>query len=134
MKNLTVVLLSFFFFACSQEPLDVEKAKKVVEELIMQTDAENFEAVQNLYTPAFNESEPMDVKREKLLHLKKVLGNVESVEFLISTDVKEFGQPRKLVLEYRVKHTKITTLEKFSVVQDEGGYKISSHGVQSENI
>ena len=134
MKKLAVILFSLFILSCSQEPLDVEKAKIVVEELIMQTDAENFEAVQNLYTPAFNESEPMGIKKEKLLHLKKVLGDVVSVEFLSSTDVKEFGQSRKLVIEYRVNHTKITTIEKFSVVKDEGGYKVSSHAVESENL
>lgn len=119
---------------CASEPMDVDKAKKLVEEVITQADAGNFDALQDLYSPAFNQSEPIEVKKEKLLHLKKVLGDVTGMEFVASTLVEEFGQPRKLVIEYRVMHTRVNTYEKFSVVEEEGGYRVASHSVQSENL
>lgn len=120
--------------SCSQKPMDVDVAKELVERLITETDTENFDALPEIYSPAFNQSEPIDVKREKLLQLKDALGNVTGMEFLSSTLVEEFGQPRKLVIEYRVLHTKINTIEKFSVVEDEGGYRVASHSVESENL
>lgn len=132
MKVINYVFLLLFLASCAEKPMDQEPAKKVVEELIMKTDAEDFDAVEKLYTAGFNSSEPMEVKKEKLLQLKKVLGDVKSMEFVSATHVAEFGQPKKLVVEYKVHHTKITSIETFSVVEDEGGYRIASHSVKSE--
>jgi hypothetical protein len=135
MMRIVLCLAALFILSgCSQKPLDIDSAKKVVEQLITETDAENFDKLEDLYTAEFNNSEPLEVKKEKLLQLKSVLGNVTGIEFLSSTLVEEFGQPRKLVLEYRVLHTRINSIEKFSVVEAEGGYRIASHSVQSENV
>jgi hypothetical protein len=120
--------------SCAQKPMDVDAARQLVERLIKETDAENFDVLEELYSPAFNQSEPIEVKREKLLQLKSATGSVTGMEFLSSTLVEEFGQPRKLMIEYRVLHTKINTIEKFAVVEEEGGYRIASHGVESENM
>ncbi len=132
MKAINYIFLLMVLVSCAEKPMDQEQAKKVVEELIMKTDAEDFDAVSQLYTAEFNSSEPMDVKKEKLLQLKKVLGDVKSMEFVSATHVAEFGQPKKLVVEYKVLHSRITSIETFSVVEDEGGYKIASHSVKSE--
>ena len=132
MKAIKYIFLLMVLVSCAEKPMDQEQAKKVVEELIMKTDAEDFDAVSQLYTAEFNSSEPMDVKKEKLLQLKKVLGDVKSMEFVSATHVAEFGQPKKLVVEYKVLHSRITSIETFSVVEDEGGYKIASHSVKSE--
>jgi len=134
MRNLLLIIISINFLACAEKPMDVEIAKQVTEALIKESDAGNYEAVEKLYTPAFNESEPMDVKIEKLNRLKNILGDVQSVEFISSTHQAEFGQPKKLILVYRVKHSKITTIESFSVVEEEGGYRIAAHSVESENL
>jgi hypothetical protein len=119
---------------CKREPMNEADARQLVEDLIIQADAGNYDNLKNFYSPAFNQSEPVEVKKEKLMHLQKVLGPVTGMEFISATHVAEFGQPRKLVLEYRVLHTKINTIEKFSVVEEEGGYRVSSHSVQSENL
>jgi hypothetical protein len=132
--RLIAFIALFLITSCSQKPMDVEVAKSLVERLITETDAENFDALPEIYSPAFNQSEPIEVKREKLLQLKDALGNVTGMEFISSTLVEEFGQPRKLVIEYRVLHSKINTIEKFSVVEDEGGYRVASHSVESENV
>ncbi len=132
MKLMNFIFLLMFLVSCAEKPMDQEEAKRTVEELILKTDAEDFEAVANLYTAEFNSSEPMEVKKEKLLQLKKVLGKVKSLEFISATHVAEFGQPKKVVIEYKVLHSKIASIETFSVVEDEGGYKIASHSVKSD--
>lgn len=133
MRKLLYLTLFLMICSCSSKPMDTEAAKKVVEQLITAIDEENFNELDHLYTAEFNSSEPIEVKQEKLLHLKKILGNVTGMEFVSSTLVEEFGQPRKLVIEYRVLHTRIHSIETFSVVEDEGGYRVSSHSVVSEN-
>ncbi|HMT29429.1 MAG TPA: hypothetical protein PKD91_09140 [Bacteroidia bacterium] len=133
MKQLSrIIILALFIISCAEKPMNTDEAKRVVEELILKIDQEDFEAVEKLYTPEFNSSEPMEIKREKLMKLKSVMGNVKAVEFISSKDVAEFGQPKKVVLEYKIAHSKITSIETFTVVEEEGGYKISSHLVKSE--
>lgn len=134
MKLVKYIFVLLFLASCAAKPMDEENARKVVEELIMKTDAEDFEAVAKLYTGEFNASEPMEVKKEKLIQLKKVLGDVKSLEFISATHVAEFGQPKKMVVEYKVFHSRITSIEIFSVVEDEGGYRIAAHSVKSEGI
>ena len=132
MKNAIFLMLVLGFVSCAEKPMDVDQAKKVVEELITLTDKGDYEALEKLYTPAFNQSEPMEVKIEKLNRLKEMLGPVESVEFINSTHVAEFGQPKAVMLEYKVHHANVTTIEKFSVVEEEGGYRVSSHSVETQ--
>lgn len=118
--------------SCKEKPMDVDEAKRVVEELILKIDAEDFTAVEQLYSPEFNASEPIESKKAKLLQLKKVMGSVKNMEFVKSENVAEFGQPAKVILEYKIYHTKITSIETFSVIEEEGGYKVASHLVKSE--
>ena len=86
--------------SCAEKPMNVDEAKRIVEELIVKADAEDFAAVEKLYAPEFNLSEPMEIKRKKLLKLKGVMGSVKSVEFLSFKHVAEFGQPKKIILQY----------------------------------
>jgi hypothetical protein len=132
MKRIFYCLFLLMIISCKEKPMDVDEAKRVVEELILKIDAEDFNTVETLYTPEFNASEPMEAKKVKLLQLKKVLGAVKNMEFVKSENVAEFGQPSKVILEYKIYHTKITSIETFSVIEEEGGYKIASHLVKSE--
>jgi hypothetical protein len=132
MRHILIILFVLGLVSCAEKPMDVEQAKKVVELLIRETDAGNYNALENLYSPAFNQSEPIDVKQKKLERLKDILGKVEQVEFINFTHVAEFGQPKQIVLEYKIKHTKVTSIEKFTVIEEEGGYRVSSHSVETE--
>ncbi len=132
MKKLIILIFTISIISCAQQPMDVQEAKTVVEELILKTDQEDFDAVEKLYSSDFNASEPMEAKKAKLLQLKKALGKVKNLELISSENVAEFGQPAKVILVYKVFHSKITSIETFSVVEDEGGYKVASYLVKSE--
>jgi len=132
MKHALFILITVAFFSCAEKPMDVDQAKQVAEELIKQSNAGNYEALEDLYTPAFNQSEPMDIKIEKLSRLKNVMGDLQKIEFLKHTHVAEFGQPKAVILEYRIIHSLVTSIEKFAIVEEEGGYRVASHSVESE--
>jgi hypothetical protein len=122
-----IVLLT----SCKEKKIDVEEGKAVVESLLTNIDKENFEAVEELYTPAFNANEPIDVKREKLLELKSVLGNLVSFKLQEHRHEMEFAQPQKLILVYQVTYTNNNTVESFAVVEETGGLKVAAHSVRA---
>ena len=134
MKRILTIFMFLAICSCQEAPLDVEKAKAVVEQLMEFSDKGAWDKVGELYTAEFNASEPVEIKQQKLVRLKDTLGAVKSKEFISSTDVAEFGQPRKVLLKYKVIHHRATTFETFTVQEDEGGYKISSHLVESEPL
>ncbi len=131
-RTISLLLCIWLVSGCAEAPLDQDQAKQKAEALIMATNDRNYEAVKEIYSDEFLLSEPMDIKKEKLDHLRNVLGEVKAFEFLSAEHIAEFGQPQRVVLSYRVHHAHVTTIEKFSVVEGEGGYRVSSHSVENE--
>ncbi len=134
MKKTIAVFLLTLLTACAEKPLDAEKAKEVVKQLLEYIDNGAWDKIESLYTAEFNASESVEVKTQKLMRLRDTLGPVKTVEFISATDVAEFGQPRSVVLKYKVIHKRATTIETFTVQEDEGGYKISFHSVETEPL
>ena len=97
----------------------------------MATDAGNYEKVEQLYAPAFLESEPMEDKINKLEQLRNVLGPIQNIEFVSATSVAEFGQPQSMVILFKVTHSNQTTSEKITIIEEEGGYKVSGYSVEN---
>jgi len=133
MKQILAILLTLTFVSCAEKPLDLASAQKVVEALIDKADKGDWEGIEDFYTAEFNASETVDVKVQKLIRLRDTLGPIKSKELISSTDVAEFGKPQQLVLKYRVAHASATTIETYTVQQDEGGYKIASQSVETES-
>jgi ABC-type sugar transport system ATPase subunit len=135
MKNrgiIVILMLVVLATGCAEKPLDEARAKQVAEELMLSADAGNYDDVEKLFSKEFLASEPMEVKQQKLQHLRNVLGEIKKYEWVSTNHVAEFGQPQKLVLEYRVEHARVTTREKYTIVEDEGGYKVGGHSVENE--
>lgn len=133
MKNSLILLLMISFISCAEKPLDVNTAKQVVESLITRAGQGDWNGIEDFYTAEFNASETPEVKTQKLAKLRDTMGPVESMEFISATNVAEFGRPQQVVVKYRVVHSAITSIETFTVQEDEGGYKIATHLVESEN-
>ena len=125
------VLVVCLAASCAEKPLDVDKGRKVAEELISRTYTGQLDGIEELYTAAFNASEPADIKKDKLTRLKFTLGDIQKMEFVSSTQVAEFGVEQQLELKYRIHHKRATTLETITVMEDEGGYKVSAHMVET---
>jgi hypothetical protein len=131
MKNtLSVLFATLMIFSCASPPLDEAQSKAIAEKHLTESSARFYDGVLQLYDPAFLESEPADVKVQKLEKLNDVLGPVEEIKFIQSTDIKEVGVPRQLKLEYEVRHVNALTKETFIFVEGEGGYKIAAYNVE----
>lgn len=133
MRKLLILLLAIFTLGCDGK-MDVEQAKVVTEELIVQADKLDFVAVENIYSPDFRRGETQEDREEKLRYLKRAMGDHVRSEFMAFTLEEEFGQPRKLVLEYRVHYSNMVTIQKISVIEEEGGYRVERHSIRNEEL
>ena len=132
MKKLILIALIFSVFACSEEKLDVAKAKAVVENLIATTDKEDYKNISQYYTDALNEGEPEIVRSEKLGKLKLMLGDVKSVTLLGANDTT-YQDLMALHLKYEIKHSKATSTQDFTIIKENGEYKIARQNIESVN-
>lgn len=130
MKAILSLCLVIMLVSCEEPPLDEGKCITLVESYMKEAYSQNYDAVMEMYDPSFLESEPEDIKREKLKKLYDALGPVEDFDFVTATDIKEVGVPRQMKLEYGVRHAKASTIETFVVVEAEGGYKIAGYYVE----
>ena len=134
MKHLLAILFIFSLTACAEKPLDTDMAKKVVEALMDKADKGDWEGIEDFYTAEFNASETVEVKVQKLIRLRDTMGSIQSKEFVSATHVAEFGRPQQVVLKYKVVHSRVNSIETFTVQEDEGGYKVSSQMVETESL
>lgn len=130
MKIFLTLCLALTIVSCEEPPLDEGKCITLVEAHMQEASALNYDVVLKMYDPAFLESEPADVKVEKLKKLYEALGPVEDFDFVDAIDIKEVGVPRQMKLVYGVRHAKSSTIETFIVVEGEGGYKIAGYYVE----
>lgn len=130
MRSFTLVFACLMIAACTAPPLDEAKSKAIAERHLTEASSRFYDGVLELYDPAFLESEPAEMKVQKLEKLNDVLGPVEDFKFIQSTDIKEMGVPRQLKLEYEVRHVNARTMETFIIVEAEGGYKIAAYNVE----
>ncbi|MEO8148448.1 MAG: hypothetical protein ABI723_12460 [Bacteroidia bacterium] len=133
MKNvcLSIILISLVA-SCTKEKLDLTKAKTVVENLVNTTNKEDYKNISQYYTDALNEGEPENVRIEKLQKLKLMLGNVESVT-MVSTSDTLYNDQVALFLIYKIKHKKATSTQQFTVIKEKGEYKIARQDIESVN-
>lgn len=131
----SIVLLAVFTITCfGCGKVDQGKAKTLVESLINTADKGDYAGTSKFYTDEFNGSESIDVRTQKYKDLKEAFGDVKSMECISVRDSTD-GDDRPIVkLIYRVKHTKLTSLEAYSVVSQNGDYRVESQDVRQEKM
>jgi hypothetical protein len=133
MKKAAFLLILLAFVTCSPEKLEISKAKIVAENLIRTIDREKYSEVSKFYTKSFNESEPADKRTEKFKALKSVKGDLKNFILTDSVNEAKSAEEPKIILTYQINYTKLTTLETFTIIYDEGDYRVSSHSLASIN-
>ena len=132
-KIIWLSLISLMFLsACTTEKLNEEEAQARVEKLLKDLSENNYNHIGTHFTAEFNKNEPVEKKIEKYQQLKSVLGDLNSVELVSSTSEANFGEQARVQLQYRIHYANATTLEDFTVVKDEGEYRIASHHIKNE--
>jgi len=132
MKIIASFVLLILFTSCDFGKIDHPKAKALVENLLYDLKAENYSSLDKYYTSSFNESEPLDQKAEKFKRLKDTMGAMKSFEFISSEEKKDADKGiNQLELKYKVACEKVTVLETYLVINDEGDQKIIFQNIEN---
>jgi len=125
MKKLLYPVL-LLLLSCGLAAVDQEKAKTVAESLMNDLRNQNYANLDEYFTAASNESEPLDQKIEKYKRLRDVLGPIQSYEFVSAKkdNNSDDGGP-KLELRYKMKCANTTVIHTLIIINDEGTHKIT---------
>ena len=100
--------------------------------LIHTIDSGKYDQTSKFYTDEFNAGESLDARTQKYKQLKEAFGDVKSIEFVSEKDTTDPDDRPIIELIYKVKHTRMTSMEAYSVVSQNGDYKIESQDIKQE--
>ena len=109
----------------------MNQAKACTEKYLEAVRSENYLEADKYYSQLFSESETPEERIEKMKKLTEVMGKITSFQLTDSAEKNE-GDEQLIMFTYKVKHTKINSIEKFMVMKNEGGYEITGHDIKSE--
>lgn len=129
MKKLFVVLSIVAMGCISCGHVDQGKAKVLVENLIRTIDSGDYAATPKFYSEEFNASESLELRSAKYQTLKETFGDVQSMQCISVKDSTDITDRPIVQLVYKIQHTKLPSLEAFSVVSQNGDYKVEQHDI-----
>jgi hypothetical protein len=125
-------LIIFFFIASCALKVDQSEAKKVAEGLLTDIMNGNFDNINQYYSDLSNESQPLEQKILRFKQLQEVTGKIKSFEFMNSKE--EYDNDKglnQLTLNYKVYCEKVTVMQTFLFINDEGKSKIIFHNIEN---
>ncbi len=125
-KKLLPILL--LVVACNSTP-DLPGSKACVEAYLDALKMADFETADQYYSNSYGLSGSKEDRLGKMKKLDEVLGEVVSYQLTDSLVEESFGDPTKVFLTYKVRHRKVNTEEKYTVMKDEGNFRIISQTV-----
>jgi hypothetical protein len=132
MKKIFVVF-AVLLMACSTfTNLDQVKAKALTDELIQKINAGDYANLGQYYTNDMNEGESTDTRTAKFQKLKDAEGDFQSMEVQSEKNSTTDNGLPCVVLVYKIKRTKLTTIETYVVVSDGGGYKVAEQKIEQQ--
>lgn len=130
----TAVLLTLMLCACHAiTKINPQKAQALVQNLIKAENSSDYASISKYYTDDFNASEPIDARNAKFKELHNAFGDMTGMELISSKDTTDANDWPCAHIVYRVKHTKINSIEGFSVIWDKGDYKVEAHNIAADN-
>jgi|GEM_PF-1281256 hypothetical protein len=128
-----LILFVILIAGCSWfKKLDPVKAKTVVEALEQKIGAGDYAGLSQYYSDEMNSSETTEQRADKFQKLHDAMGDFQSMECVYAKDSTDGNDINCVNLEYKVKHTKMTSVEDFIVIDAGTGYKVSMHMIRQE--
>ena len=131
MKNYIAILFIALLSSCALK-VNQTDARAAAEGLLTDLKNDNYAEIDKYYTDLSNESEPLAKKKERFEQLKTVTGAIESFEFLSAKE--DFDSDKglnQLELKYKVRCEKLTVMETFLFINDEGKSKIIFQNIEN---
>jgi Skp family chaperone for outer membrane proteins len=119
------------FSSCALK-VNQDEAKKVAESLLEDLKQGQYDNLNKYYSDLSNESQPLEQKILRFKQLEEVTGRIKSFEFM---DAKEEYDSDKglnqLTLKYKVFCEKVTVMQTFLFINDEGDSKIIFQNIEN---
>jgi uncharacterized protein YceK len=129
MKKLAIIFAVVIAGCSSVMKLDQQKAKDLVEALEQKINSGDYAGTTQYYSEVMNRNQTPDQLAEKFKKIKAAVGDFVSMECISCKNGTDENDMPCVNLVYTVKHTKVNTTEGFTVVREEGGYKVSLHDI-----
>jgi hypothetical protein len=129
--KLLIAALAFALFSCSSEKMELPKAKEVAEACLNAIAKEDYAKVKGEYYSDALGAASADELDSKFKKLKDVMGEMQSFELTDSAVNNNSGEEPNVILTYTVKHSKVTTTEKFVIIIEGSKYKIMMHDIRN---
>jgi hypothetical protein len=131
MRTYAIIILTLFLSSCALK-VNQSDAKKVAESLLTDIMNNNYDNINNYYSDLSNDSQPKEQKILRFKQLQEVTGTIKSFEFM---DAKEEYDSDKglnqLTLHYKVHCEKVTVMQTFLFINDEGHSKIIFQNIEN---
>ncbi|OQB60384.1 MAG: hypothetical protein BWX95_02291 [Bacteroidetes bacterium ADurb.Bin141] len=126
------LLMTILFSACFLGKVDKEKGIQFANQLLDDLKKEDYSRIDSYYAASFSENEPTEKKIEKFKRLREVMGPMKSYELLEAKEKHDSDTSlNQLILKYKVVCEKVTALQTFVIINDEGQLKIIFQNVQN---
>ena len=133
MKKL-LLLLTLFVCGCAVfSKVNLKKAEAVVQKLIKAENNGDYQSTSQYYTDDFNHAEPLQARNAKFKELHDTFGDMTGVELISAKDTTDPSDWPCARIIYRVKHTRLNSVETFIVIWDKGHYKVEAHNIVADN-
>ncbi len=131
MKLFTFLFVMLFLSSCALK-VNQGEAKKAAESLLTDIMNGNYDGIDKYYTNLSNESEPLEQKTLRFKQLEQVTGPIKSFEFMDSKEEYDSDKGlNQLTLYYKVFCEKVTVLQTFIFINDEGDSKIIFQNIEN---
>ena len=131
MRTKSLLLILLLLSSCALK-VDQAEARKVAEDLLNDLKARDYSRLDSYYSALSNESEPHDQKVARYQQLEEATGAVKSYEFLSAKETYESVKGlNQLELKYKVVCEKVTVLQTFLFINDEGDSKIIFQNIEN---
>jgi hypothetical protein len=131
MKLYPVILLLLLFSSCALK-VDQVEAKKVAESLLNDIKEGNYDDIDKYYSDLSNESQSREQKILRFKQLEEVTGRIKSFEFMSAKE--EYDNDKglnQLMLNYKVFCEKVTVVQSFLFINDEGKSRIIFQNIEN---
>lgn len=130
MKVKYVPIFIAFLFSCTGSELNMEQAKSAAETAINLVSNKEFDKLTEMCSEDFSKSEPKEVRLQKFKKIIEATGPAENYVLTDSIIFNEIGEESRITLTYKVKHTKLNTLETYKIGKESGNYVIAGINIQ----
>lgn len=127
-----LLIMLIFSSSCSFNKVEVKEAIACSDGYLNAIKEGKKEKALEFYSDAYDEDGNTEKRMEKINKLDEFMGPV--ISYTLTDSVKTTsGDLEAVILTYLVNNSKVNSIQKFTIMKDEGTYKIHAHDIQTKN-